>query len=267
MGLFGGGLHRLPFQAAEANLSCRENGDVLGLCGADGRGVNLLRISSSGAARVVMVAFCVVAPSEQVHCAWKRLAVVEAIRISFLKRAEQAHVLGEIADAGADQNMHMYCGNMHWGNVLMQALAAAYPQQLHWPFRLSRGHYGPEGVQRAAELEPLLGSALLEAFGGALSATTYPAQRWEGWTQQLARLLGGGKQARTCRAGARAAAPRRGGSRAPQVHPSLLTRLHAPICPCQSAVRAHGMQFWFRHHLRPAGCVCLLCHSANALSR
>ena len=55
-----------------------------------------------------------------------------------------------------------------------QALAVAHPQQLHWPFNLSAGHFGPEGLQRAAKLEPLLASPLLSAFGAALNDTTYP---------------------------------------------------------------------------------------------
>lgn len=78
----------------------------------------------------------------------------------------------------------------------LQALAAAHPQRLFFPFRLSCGHLGADGQRRAAALAPLLSSPLLEAFASALNDTTYPAQRWDGWAQQLLRLLQDHEQVR-----------------------------------------------------------------------
>ena len=75
-----------------------------------------------------------------------------------------------------------------------QALAAAHPQRLFFPFRLSCGHLGADGQRRAEALSPLLSSPLLEAFASALNDTTYPGQRWDGWAQQLLRLLQDHKQ-------------------------------------------------------------------------
>lgn len=37
-----------------------------------------------------------------------------------------------------------------------QALAAAHPQRLYFPFNLSRGHYGADGQKRAAALAGVL---------------------------------------------------------------------------------------------------------------
>ena len=74
----------------------------------------------------------------------------------------------------------------------MQALAKQYPQQMHFPFNLSRQHYGPEGQARADSLQPLLNSPLMEQWGAALNDTTYPAQRWEGWVGRLSGLVAAG---------------------------------------------------------------------------
>lgn len=77
-----------------------------------------------------------------------------------------------------------------------QALAAAHPQRLFFPFRLSCGHLREDGQRRAAALSPLLFSPLLDTFASALNDTTYPGQRWDGWAQQLLRLLQDHKQVR-----------------------------------------------------------------------
>lgn len=74
----------------------------------------------------------------------------------------------------------------------MQALAKQYPQQMYFPFNLSRQHYGPEGQARADSLQPLLSSPLMEQWGAALNDTTYPAQRWEGWVGRLSGLVAAG---------------------------------------------------------------------------
>ena len=78
-----------------------------------------------------------------------------------------------------------------------QALAAAHKRRLHFPFRLSAAHYASaEGKARAAQLEPLLRSAVLERWARALHDLTYPAQRWQAWHAQLERLLEAGHKAR-----------------------------------------------------------------------
>ncbi|KAL3131372.1 hypothetical protein ABBQ38_007687 [Trebouxia sp. C0009 RCD-2024] len=77
----------------------------------------------------------------------------------------------------------------------LQALAKQFPQQLYFPFKLSKGHYGPDGQGRAGSLEPLLNSPLMEDWGAALNDTTYPAQRWEGWVGRLSSLVAAGDQA------------------------------------------------------------------------
>ena len=74
----------------------------------------------------------------------------------------------------------------------MQALARHYPQQMYFPFKLSKQHYGPEGQARADSLQPLLSSPLMEQWGAALNDTTYPAQRWEGWVGRLSGLVAAG---------------------------------------------------------------------------
>ena len=75
---------------------------------------------------------------------------------------------------------------------LLQALAKQYPQQLYFPFKLSKQHYGSEGQGRAASLQPLLTSPLMEEWGAALNDITYPAQRWEGWVGRLSALIAAG---------------------------------------------------------------------------
>lgn len=79
---------------------------------------------------------------------------------------------------------------------MLQALAKHYPQQLYFPFKLSRGHYGPEGQGRAGSLEPLLNSPLMDEWGAALNDTTYPAQRWEGWVGRLSSMVAAGDKVR-----------------------------------------------------------------------
>lgn len=79
----------------------------------------------------------------------------------------------------------------------MQALAKHYPQQMYFPFKLSRQHYGPEGQARADSLQPLLSSPLMEQWGAALNDTTYPAQRWEGWVGRLSGLVAAGDKVRS----------------------------------------------------------------------
>ena len=71
----------------------------------------------------------------------------------------------------------------------MQALATSYKQRLYFPFNLSKQHYSKEGQARAAELEPLLQSPILDLWAAALNDMTYPAQRWQAWVSQLDRLL------------------------------------------------------------------------------
>lgn len=80
----------------------------------------------------------------------------------------------------------------------MQALAQQYPQQMYFPFKLSKQHYGPEGQGRADRLQPLLSSPLMEEWGAALNDTTYPAQRWEGWVGKLSGLVAAGDKVRFC---------------------------------------------------------------------
>ena len=80
----------------------------------------------------------------------------------------------------------------------MQALAQLYPQQMYFPFKLSKQHYGPEGQGRAERLQPLLSSPLMEEWGSALNDTTYPAQRWEGWVGRLSGLVAAGDKVRLC---------------------------------------------------------------------
>ena len=82
----------------------------------------------------------------------------------------------------------------------LQALAKHYPQQLYFPFKLSRGHYGPEGQGRADSLEPLLNSPLMDEWGAALNDTTYPAQRWEGWVGRLSTMVAAGEKVRAMHA-------------------------------------------------------------------
>ena len=72
---------------------------------------------------------------------------------------------------------------------MVQALAEQFPQQLYFPFKLSKGHYGPDGQGKASSLQPLLNSPLMEEWGAALNDTTYPAQRWEGWVGRLSSLV------------------------------------------------------------------------------
>ena len=81
---------------------------------------------------------------------------------------------------------------------LVQALAKQFPQQLYFPFNLSKGHYGPDGQGRAGSLEPLLNIPLMEDWGAALNDTTYPAQRWEGWVGRLSSLVAAGDQVMLC---------------------------------------------------------------------
>lgn len=76
-----------------------------------------------------------------------------------------------------------------WHAVVVQALAEQFPQQLYFPFKLSKGHYGPDGQGKASSLQPLLNSPLMEEWGAALNDTTYPAQRWEGWVGRLSSLV------------------------------------------------------------------------------
>jgi hypothetical protein len=75
-----------------------------------------------------------------------------------------------------------------------QALMREHKQRLYFAFALSRQHYGPEGVARAAELEPLARCQPLEALAAALNDMSYPAQRWQAWSGQLERLLHSGKK-------------------------------------------------------------------------
>ena len=71
----------------------------------------------------------------------------------------------------------------------MQALATSYKQRLYFPFNLSKQHHSKQGLARAAELEPLLQSPILDLWAAALNDMTYPAQRWQAWVSQLDRLL------------------------------------------------------------------------------
>ena len=78
----------------------------------------------------------------------------------------------------------------------MQALAKQYPQQVYFPFQLSRQHYGPQGQGRAQQLQPLLRLPLMEEWGAALNDITYPEQRWQGWAARLTSLFAAGKKVR-----------------------------------------------------------------------
>lgn len=74
-----------------------------------------------------------------------------------------------------------------------------HKQRLYFALELSRQHYGAEGLARAAELEPLVASPLLERWAGALNDMSYPAQRWQAWSSQLERLLHDKKKVRLAR--------------------------------------------------------------------
>lgn len=79
---------------------------------------------------------------------------------------------------------------------MLQELAREHKQRLYFSFKLSRQHYGPEGTARAAELEPLMRSPVLDQWAAALNDMSYPAQRWQAWSGQLERLLHSNNKAR-----------------------------------------------------------------------
>ena len=86
---------------------------------------------------------------------------------------------------------------------MSQALASAHKQRLYFAFRLSRAHWASAGGrERAAQLDPLLQSPVMEAWARALHDMTYPLQRWSAWQAQLERLLHEGRKVRAPFAGA-----------------------------------------------------------------